>query len=243
MPNFFRGTPPAWKQTRAQTPPHHPRPENLFNEWKVRTLAERFPLQTSDAEDDKLIHSIRHKLDSWDSFQERERCFLLAPGNQIKEATYHKSVIRNIPWSPPYASLVHISGDSVLTELPNAWRLFRDRTTQTLSHPTCRDTTGNGSQRLRHEPGFKGIETVAEQATYIPIPGHTKSTDQVIQLQGCLRERPQREFADQTWWNSIPTQIAQNRCRHEVTSPIVLIVGSQRRFPLATRRIGGNPRV
>jgi hypothetical protein len=42
----------------------------------------------------------------------------------------------------------------------------------TLSHPTCRDTTGNGSQRLRHEHGSKGIETVAEQATYIPIPGH-----------------------------------------------------------------------
>ena len=87
-----------WKQTRARTPPHHPRPENLFEEWKVRTLAERFPLQPNDAKDDELLHSIRHKLDSWDSFQERERCFLLTPGNQVKEATYHKSVIRNIPW-------------------------------------------------------------------------------------------------------------------------------------------------
>ena len=70
--NLFRKAPPTWKQTRARTPPHHPRPENLFNEWKVRTLAERFPLQPNDAKDDELLHSIRHKLDSWDSFQERE---------------------------------------------------------------------------------------------------------------------------------------------------------------------------
>ena len=90
------------------------------------------------------------------------------------EATYHKSVIRNIPWSPSYASLVHISGDSVLTELPNS---FVTEQRQILSLPTCRDATCNGPQRLRHEHGSKDIGIVVERVTYILIPGHTKSTN------------------------------------------------------------------
>ena len=96
---------------------------------------------------------------------------MLTPGNQVKETTYHKSVIRNIPWSPSYASLVHISGDSVLTELPNSWRLFRDRTTADIVASHLQRHNVQRSSTTPTRAWFQGYRDCRRAGDVHPNPG------------------------------------------------------------------------
>jgi len=155
---------------------------------------------------------------------------LPALGNQVKEATYNKSVIRNIPWSPSYASLVHISGDSLLTELPNSWRLFRDRATADIVASHLQRHNVQRSSTTPTRGWFRGYRDCRRAGDVHPNPGPHQEHRLGRPAQEDSRKRPQRVFADQPRRQASISQITQNGRPRERMPPTVLVVGSHCRY-------------
>ena len=110
----------------ASTAAQRAAPGAQFRNWPVVSLIMRFPLASilRVYEEEDLLPTIREELDLWSIPRVGTPCSVLVPLAQVRQGLYHSSTIKMVFGTAEYAVLVHLTGDSSLTELSSVTRLF-----------------------------------------------------------------------------------------------------------------------